>query len=115
MSKIVHKYEAHVFKEGKVFMAYEYAGEMSDINMAHVKIHGRYPLQGVMRNTKVSEVVYVENGSGEVSINGIDTKINKGDVVYYESGDRVFWNGELSLVITCAPAWTKEQHEFLPQ
>ncbi len=112
--KIIHKKDARVFKDGEVFTAYEYDTHNPDINIARIEIKGRYPVQGSMRNTKVKEMVYVERGKGQVNINGNETEVALGDVISFENGEQIFWNGNLTLVIACTPAWTKEQHEYLP-
>lgn len=112
--KIVRKNDAEIFKDGEIFVAHEYDTQNHNINIARIEINGRYPVQGSMRNTKVSEIVYIEKGTGEVSINGTQIKVNAGDVISFDSGERIFWNGNFVLVIACAPAWSKEQHEYLP-
>ena len=113
--KIVHSNQAHRFEDGSVFVAHEYDTESSDLNTARIEINGRYPVQGQMRNKEVKEIVYIESGAGEVSINGVVEKIKQGDVVYFEAGEKVYWNGKFTLITTCTPAWTKEQHEFLKE
>lgn len=113
--KIVHANEASRFEDGRIFVAHEYDTESADLNTARIEINGRYPVEGVMRNTKVKEIVYIESGTGEVSINNVMEKVKQGDVVYFESGEKIFWNGKFTLITTCTPAWSKEQHEFLKE
>lgn len=67
-----------------------------------------------MRNTVVKEIVYVSSGDGKVTIEGATQEVGKGDVIFYEKGERVYWEGTLSLIIACSPGWTPSQHEFLP-
>ena len=113
--KIIHSNQADRFEDGLVFVAHEYDTESSDLNTARIEIDGRYPLVGAMRNTKVKEIVYIESGTGEVSIDGVLEKVKQGDVVYFEAGEKIYWNGKFTLITTCTPAWTKEQHEFLKE
>lgn len=111
--KVVRKDEAERHADGEVFVAYEYHTQDPDINTARIEIKGRYPRTGSMRNTKVKELVYVESGTGTVSINGVQESLEAGDVVFFESGESVVWEGDFVLITTCTPAWSKDQHEFL--
>lgn len=83
------------------------------INIARIEITGRYPKRGSAVNKKVKELVYVESGKGLVSVNGVATPLNKGDVVFIEENELVWWEGKMTLIISCAPAWTKDQYEVL--
>jgi mannose-6-phosphate isomerase-like protein (cupin superfamily) len=110
--RIVKGSEAKKFEDG-AFVAHEYETHDADINLAKIEINGRFPATGTMRNTKVKEIIYVEAGKGSVTINGAQSEIEKGDVIFYDKNEEVFWEGELVLITVCTPAWTKEQHEML--
>ena len=102
--------EGHIMQNGENCTATEYSTSSKSINIAQVKISDRFPEIGVMWNTKVEEMAYVESGEGIVSINGMSQSIKQGDVILYERHEKVFWDGELTLVIACSPAWTPKQH-----
>ncbi|HEY0948227.1 MAG TPA: cupin domain-containing protein [Candidatus Paceibacterota bacterium] len=108
--KIIRKNEAGRFENAGTCTAFEYETGGSDINVARIEIRGRYPVEGNAINKAVRELVYVTEGSGVVSVNGIESKLSQGDVVTIEKGEAVFWEGELTLVIACTPAWTPEQY-----
>ncbi|MBU2103868.1 hypothetical protein KKD81_00650 [Patescibacteria group bacterium] len=112
--EIIRQEQAEKFNDGTSFIAHEYRMLDKDINTARIEIQGRYPKTGSMRNTLVKEVVYVESGCGEVIINEDAQKVKKGDVIFYDANETVVWNGVFSLITTCTPAWSKDQHEFLP-
>ncbi len=112
--QIVRKESAERFEDGTVFDASEYHTSDKDINTARIKIRGRYPVTGFMRNTKVKEIVYIEAGSGGVTINGTSQEVKEGDVVFFGANETVAWDGNFTLITTCTPAWSKGQHEFLP-
>ncbi|HUO56114.1 MAG TPA: hypothetical protein VMU27_01625 [Candidatus Paceibacterota bacterium] len=112
--EIVRRSEAEKFEDGSTFVAYEYATKDPDLNTARIELHGRYPAQGTMRNNNVKEVVYIESGQGEVIIDDVRQSVGQGDVVLFTKGERVVWDGTFVLITSCAPAWSKEQHEFLP-
>ena len=111
--KIVKARESKKFEDGKTFAACEYDTQDPDLNTARIEIKGRYPLNGTMRNTRVKEIVYVESGEGEVAINGVRKPVEQGDVIFFKSGDLIFWNGNFTLITTCTPAWSPDQHEFI--
>ena len=108
--QIVRKKESRPFIGGDNFKSIEYDTKDKELNIAHVSINGRVPEKGVMRNTKVKEIVYVASGKGSVTINNKKEEISEGDVIFYEKNERVFWEGKLDLIIACTPAWSLEQH-----
>jgi mannose-6-phosphate isomerase-like protein (cupin superfamily) len=111
--EIVRANEAHQVKGSATVVATEYQTKDSDINVARVEIRGRFPETGTMRNNAVKEIVYVERGHGTVTINGVATLIEVGDVILYDKKEQVVWNGELNLIVACTPAWSPSQHELI--
>ncbi len=103
--------EAHKYENGPTCVAFEYETGNPDINIARVEISGRYPETGYAANTAVTELVYVESGTGMVTVEDKHTTLNKGDVVLIEKGEQVYWEGTLTLIIACTPAWYPEQYE----
>ncbi|HYF28980.1 MAG TPA: cupin domain-containing protein [Candidatus Paceibacterota bacterium] len=112
--RIIRSTEARLFNGGPSFQSHEYDTHEPDLNVAKVMITGRVPATGTMRNTKVKEIVYVEAGTGTITIGGKTHEIGAGDVIFYEPFEEVAWEGELTLIIACTPAWSLEQHEMLP-
>lgn len=111
--EIIRQEQAEKFNDGSTFVAHEYHTSDKDINTARIEIRGRYPATGSMRNTLVKEIVYIESGFGEVTINGETHKVKEGDVVFFDANETVVWEGSFILITTCTPAWSKNQHEFL--
>lgn len=112
--EIIRKEDARPFVGGPSFISHEYATHEPGLNIARIKIKGRVPEAGVMRNTKVKEIVYIEQGKGTITIEGHTHELQTGDVLFYEPFEKVAWEGEFVLIIACTPAWTLEQHEMLP-
>src|SRR5262245_60402384 len=110
--EIIRARDAKRFEDGAL-VAHEYETHDPDLNVARIEIRGRVPEKGVMRNTKVKEIIYVEEGKGTVTINGEVREIGKGDVILYVQNEEVAWEGELVLITACAPAWAPAQHEKL--
>ena len=91
----------------------EYPLDASSINMATAKITGRYPKIGYATNHKVHEMAYIQAGQGSLTVNNQTTLLEKGDVILVEPGDQFYWDGNLTLIIACTPAFTPEQHEVV--
>ncbi|EHL32109.1 cupin domain-containing protein, partial [Legionella drancourtii] len=64
-------------------------------------------------NKKCKELVYVQNGTGKVVVNNIEYLLNVGDVVLIEAGEKFYWEGNLTLSISCNPAFNIEQHQIV--
>jgi len=109
--KILHKNEAKKFENSKQCIAYEYPLEDKDINGAVIVLNGRYPDKGRAVNKKCKEVAYVVKGSGRVVIESMATEISEGDVILIEPGERFYWEGKLTMFMSCSPAWYPGQHK----
>lgn len=83
------------------------------INLAIVDLNGRYPEFGAALNQESTELAYVVNGSGSVTINGIETPLAEGDAVLIEPNESFFWQGTMTLVMPCAPAWRPDQYQVV--
>ncbi len=108
---IVRAAEAKRYENAETCIAFEYPTGSKEIDIARVEVRGRYPLEGSAINKEVTELVYVEKGAGRVCVNDEVLSLGARDVILIEKDQRVWWEGNLDLVISCAPAWTKEQYE----
>ena len=111
--KLIHFLETKEFKNSNSCVANEYSFNDSDINVAIVKISGRYPDNGRTMNEKCKEIGYVINGSGKIIVDGSEFILKKGDTVLIEPGEKFFWEGNLTMVMPCTPAWSPEQHKLV--
>lgn len=93
--------------------AIEYPLKSPDINCAIVELTGRYPETGVAMNTECKELAYVVNGSGRVIVDNKETALAEGDMVLIDPGEKFYWDGTMTLVVPCAPAWRIEQHKII--
>jgi mannose-6-phosphate isomerase-like protein (cupin superfamily) len=89
---------------------YEYPMENSEMNIAVAAITHRYPEQGWAINHECSEMGYVVKGSGKLVTETEEAALTAGDVVYIPRGEKFYWEGEMTVVIPCAPAWHPAQH-----
>lgn len=88
-----------------------------DINCAVVEIKGRYPENGWALNEKCAELVYVLKGKGLVVIKNdtleLGNNANVGDMFLIEHGEKYYWGGNLTLIVSSSPAWYPEQHKIM--
>lgn len=111
--KIVRADEAERYENAQTCTAFEYPTNDSKLNIARVEVSGRYPLSGSAVNKEVTELVYVASGEGRVSVNGTVEALSAGDVILIEPGEEIWWEGNLTLIISCSPPWTLEQYKAI--
>ena len=109
--KIVHKNEAEIHKNSGACTAIEYPLGDKDINGAVIKLNGRYPDKERTVNLECKELAYIIKGSGILVIEGEEIKLNEGDLVLIEMGEKFFWEGNMKIFVPCTPAWHPEQHK----
>jgi mannose-6-phosphate isomerase-like protein (cupin superfamily) len=92
---------------------YEFKDE-KDINAAIIEISGRYPDSGYVYNEICKEEVYVIDGSGKVTTPETSIQVTKGDMILIHPNDRYYYDGQLTIMAVCTPAWYPEQHKNAP-
>ena len=100
-------------KNSDICVVSEYAILDKDLDFAIANISGRYPESRYAVNKLCKEIVYIQQGAGKIVVNGIDYELNMGDVVLIEAGEKFYWEGELTLCISCHPAFTVNQHQLV--
>lgn len=80
------------------------------INVAIAKVTGRYPTTGNALNQRCKEMAYIHEGNGKVVVNDKEYLVNTGDLVLIEPGEKFHWEGDMSIFISCTPAWTQDQN-----
>ncbi|MCK5084237.1 MAG: cupin domain-containing protein [Candidatus Pacebacteria bacterium] len=109
--KIIHKNQAEIHENSDVCSAIEYPSDDKDINGAVIELSGRYPDKGRTVNLECKEMAYIIKGSGELVIEDKEIKLDEGDLILIDKGEKYFWNGNLTMFISCMPAWYHEQHK----
>jgi mannose-6-phosphate isomerase-like protein (cupin superfamily) len=110
--KIVKKSQIVRFDHGPTCTAREYPLNDKDINVASIDLNGRYPEKGCAVNEVSKETAYVIAGSGKVVVDGIASEVTEGDLVLINPGEKFFWEGKMTLLMPCTPAWTPEQYRI---
>lgn len=89
----------------------EYEIGDQDLDFAIVSLEGRYPETGRVINKKCKEIVYIQDGQGQIELEGKFQKLKTGDIVLINAGQKYFWDGKMTLTISCHPAFTVDQHQ----
>lgn len=108
--KISYSSQAFERKNNSICIVTEYPPIDNDLDFALVHISGRYPDTQQAINTQCKEIVYVQRGTGHVTVNEVEYELNAGDVVLIEAGETFFWEGNMLLHIVCTPPFSIEQH-----
>ena len=81
------------------------------MNISVAEITLRYPDEGFAVNHKCSEMGYVLRGSGKLITENSEAALGAGDAVYIPHGEKFYWEGNMTVILPCTPAWYPEQHE----
>ena len=108
--KLVKKSEAKEFKNSNFCVAYEYQVGDKAINAAVIKLSGRYPDTGRVVNNVCKELVYVIVGNGDLNVYNKLIKLEQGDQALIEVGEKYYFDGKMTFITSCSPAWYPKQH-----
>lgn len=109
--KLISKEQSVLRRNSEICLVTEYEIGDSDLDFAIVTITGRYPGEGRVTNAQSKEIVYIHEGNGSVEVDGENYPLKAGDVVLIEAGEKFYWDGNMTLFISCHPAFTVEQHQ----
>ncbi len=101
--------KAKKFESGNV-TSWEYETTCTTMNVAHIKVKGRYPEEGFTINLEVDSVVHILGGSGILDTQkGERIELAPHDQVYLAVNDAYFFDGNLELLYSATPKWTAQQ------
>ena len=109
--KIIHKNQTKIFKNSDVCTAIDYWTNDKDINGAVIELSGRYPNKNRVVNLKCKEMAYIIKGSGKIIIEGKEIEFGEGDLILIDKGEKYFWEGNMTMLTSCTPAWYPEQYK----
>jgi mannose-6-phosphate isomerase-like protein (cupin superfamily) len=107
------KKEAFTRKNNETTSITKYPIQDDSLDIALVKIEGRYPDAKRAVNLECKEIIYVMEGKGKVIVEGKEQNFEAGDLILIEAKEKFYWEGKTSLYITCMPAWNAEQHQIV--
>jgi mannose-6-phosphate isomerase-like protein (cupin superfamily) len=108
--KLTRKNQTQTHVNGPACSVVEYPMDDARINVAIVHLTGRYPDAGAAMNLACAELAYVAAGSGTVTVDEKETAFAEGDAVLIEPNEKFFWDGTMTLIMPCAPAWEPGQY-----
>ena len=118
--KIIHFNQAEHIKVAEKSTAHEYGVGESAIDSAFIEIDGAYPDNGKFAVNSVSkEILFVIAGAGVFEVKNktgdIDVyEFGQHDVIFVDIGDIYRFNAQkAAFCVSCAPAWSPEQHQFV--
>jgi len=109
--QIIKKSESIKHQNSKLCDAFEYPTKDKSISGALIELRGRYPSEGFVVNEECKEMGYVIKGSGRLIVEDKEVDLSEGDLVLIDSGEKYFWDGDMTLFMPCAPAWYPKQHK----
>ena len=109
--KIIKKNQTFQYKNSDSCISTEYPLDVKDINKAIIKLNGRYPTKGRVVNNECKELSYILKGSGKIVIEDKEIDLNEGDTVLVEPKEKYYWDGNMTLIVPCTPAWYPGQHK----
>lgn len=109
--KVIFKNQTEKFKNNDFCVATEYPLGDKDIDGSMVELSGRYPKKGRVVNLKSRELVFVIDGFGKIVVEGKEVNLQQGDLVLIEAEEKYFWDGKMTMFISCTPAWNSAQHK----
>lgn len=109
--KIVRKAEAKEYRSSANCCGLEFDLGTKDLDGALVKVRGRYPDKGRVRNEVCKLIAFIIDGEGQVIIEGNKFEVKSEDLIVLDKGERYYWNGNFKLFIYCTPVWYPEQHK----
>jgi mannose-6-phosphate isomerase-like protein (cupin superfamily) len=106
------KYESAIIHASSTScIVYEYPMKNAEMNIGVAEITHRYPDEGYAMNQKCSEMGYILKGSGKLVTEKSVAVLASGDVVYIPHGEKFYWEGNMTVILPCTPAWHPQQHE----
>ena len=94
-------------------VVHDYALGDADIDGAVAEITGREPSGGFEANTKCKELCYVVKGNGTLFFENKHIRLAEGDMVLIQPMEKYYWDGNMTLFISCSPKWRYEDHIFV--
>lgn len=112
----INKKESEAYT-GDGFSGIDYKKCDEDIDFAIIKVNGKSPKTGYQVNTECKELLYIIEGSGILSMKDMSSEIkfSKGDVIVIHRGEFYSFEGNFEASVSCTPAWTAEQHQYVEE
>lgn len=91
----------------------EFLMNEAGISGAVAEINGRYPESGFALNEVCKELVYVISGSGKLVSEKEELPFETGDVLYIDTNERFYWEGNFKIFMATSPKFDPNQHKIV--
>lgn len=109
---LIKQSQAEVFHNRSV-TSWEYTTKSAKMNVARIRIDGRYPAEGFVSNREVDAIVHVISGHGVIGLKGdLPADLTKHDQVHLATGDQYFFDGVMEILYSATPKWTPAQTDY---
>lgn len=86
------------------------------LDLAEITITGRYPETGWARNCECHEIVRLLRGTGSLALRDGETiELAESDVVHVPPKTWFAWDGDMTILMACSPAFSTEQYEIIEE
>jgi mannose-6-phosphate isomerase class I len=99
------------FSNGPTCSGVSFAVADASLDIARIKINGRYPETGWAINHASHEMVYVLEGQGELIKEDYTTELAAGDAIHVPPETNFAWNGHMTIIMSCNPPFEPNQYE----
>lgn len=84
-----------------------------DLSITHIKVFGRHPFDKKKLHIehKLTLICYVINGDGKFVVEDKIFKVTSGDAILILPNQKYYIKGNLEYLVSCSPAYYREQHE----
>jgi len=107
------KIEGLPFKNSETCEGVVFASEKIQHDIARIQISGRYPSEGWAMNEVSDEMVYIAKGRGSLIRKDESLQaLEQGDGVFVEAGTWFAWKGDMTIVMSCNPAFNPDQYKW---
>ena len=96
--------------------SWEYTTASETMNVARIKIEGRYPEDGFTANLEVDSIIHILGGTGLLgTLDGALVELAPHDQVHLAVNDAYYFEGNLEILYSATPKWTHGQTIHIDQ
>ena len=105
--------EGQPFKNSETCEGVAFVSPEVKHDIANIRITGRYPEEGWAMNEVSDEVVFVSEGRGRLSRKDEAVQdLEQGKAAFIPAGTWFAWDGDMTIVMSCNPAYSPEQYKW---
>lgn len=107
------KIEGKPFKNSETCEGVAFNSTEVSHDIASITIDGRYPENGWAMNERSDEIIYVASGRGKlIRKDEAVQELQQGNGAFVEAGTWFAWEGHMTIVMSCNPAFNPDQYKW---